>query len=40
MLIATISYSKFESYQLQRQESVEKSNETRKILFICKCWCH
>ena len=34
MLIATLSYSNFESIQLQREESAEKSNESRKMLFI------
>jgi len=34
MLIATLSYSKFESIQLQREESAGKSNESRKMLFI------
>jgi len=34
MLIAALSYSKFESIQLQREESAENSNESRKILFI------
>jgi len=34
MLTATLSYSKFESIQLQREESAEKSNESRKMLFI------
>jgi len=34
MLIATLSYYKFESIQLQREESAEKFNESRKRLFI------
>jgi len=34
MLIATLSYSKFESILLQREESKEKSNESGKMLFI------
>jgi len=35
MLIATLSYSKFEIIQLQREESAVKSNESRKmILFL------
>jgi len=34
MLITTLSYSKFESIQLQREESAEKSNESKKMLFI------
>jgi len=34
MLTATLSYSKFESIQLQREESAEKSNESRNMLFI------
>jgi len=34
MLTATLSYSNFESIQLQREESAEKSNESRKMLFI------
>jgi len=34
MLTSTLSYSKFESIQLQREESAEKSNESRKVLFI------
>jgi len=34
MLTATLSYSKFESYQLHREESAATSNESRKILFI------
>jgi len=34
MLTATLSYSKFESIRLQREESAEKSNESRKMLFI------
>jgi len=34
MMTATLSYSKFESVQLQREESTEKSNESRKMLFI------
>jgi len=34
MLTTTLSYSKFESIQLQRGESAEKSNESRKMLFI------
>jgi len=36
MLIATLSYGKFENIQLQREESATKSNESRKMLFI---WC-
>jgi len=31
---ATLSYSKFETIQLQSEESAEKSNESRKIIFI------
>jgi len=34
ILIATPSYSKFESIQLQREESAEKSNEIGNMLFI------
>jgi len=34
MLIATLSYSKFESIQLQREESTEKCNKSRKMFFI------
>jgi len=34
MLIATLSYSTFESIQLQHEESAEKTNKSRKILFI------
>jgi len=34
MLIATISYSKFQSIQLQRERSAAKSNESRKMHFI------
>jgi len=35
MLIATLPCNKFEnSIQLQREESAEKSIETRKMLFI------
>ena len=34
MLIATLAYSKFESIQLQREESAVKSNESRKMIFI------
>jgi len=33
-MITTMSYSKFESIQLQREESAEKFNESRKMLFI------
>jgi len=41
MLIATLSYSKFVSIQLQSEESAEKSNKSRKICFLfCKCWSH
>jgi len=34
MLFATLSYSKFESIQLQREESAVKYNESRKMIFI------
>ena len=35
MLITAQSYNKFEtSIQLQREESAEKSNESRKMLWI------
>jgi len=34
MLIATLSYSKFGSTQSQREETEQKSNESRKMLFI------
>ena len=34
MLIATLSCRKFESIQLQREESAEKFNESKKMLFI------
>jgi len=34
MLIATLSYSKFEIIQLQQEESAAKPNERRKMLFI------
>ena len=34
MLIAALSYGKFEIIQLQREESGTKSNERRKVLFI------
>jgi len=34
MLIATLSYSKLEGIQLQREESAGKSKESRKMLFI------
>jgi len=34
ILITTLSYSKFESIQLQREESAVKSNESRKMIFI------
>jgi len=34
MLITTLSYSKFESTQPQRGETAQKSNESRKMLFI------
>jgi len=35
MLIATVSYSNFESsIQLQREESAAKSNKNMKVLFI------
>jgi len=34
MLIATLSYGKFEIIQLKREESATKSNESRKVLFI------
>ena len=34
MLIATQSHSKFESTQLQREESAVKSNESTKMIFI------
>jgi len=34
MQTATRPYSKFESIQLQREESAEKCNESRKMLFI------
>jgi len=34
VIIATLFHSKFESYQLQREESAEKSNESGKLLFI------
>jgi len=34
MLIAALSYSKFESIQLQREESAVKSKESRKTIFI------
>jgi len=34
MLIATLSYSKVESIQLQCEESAGKSNESKKMLFI------
>jgi len=34
MLIATVSCSKFESIQLQRDESAEVSNEKNWMLFI------
>jgi len=44
MLIATLSYSKFESIQLQREESAAKSVESRKCFLLCKRWglwhCH
>jgi len=34
MLITTLSYSKFESIQLQRDESAEKCNESGKMLIV------
>jgi len=34
MLIAALSYGKFEIIKLQREESATKSNESRKMLFI------
>jgi len=34
VLIVTLSYSKFESIQLQHEESAEKSNESGNMLFI------
>ena len=33
-MIATLSYIKIESTQLQREESAEKFSESRKMLFI------
>jgi len=36
MLIATLSYSKFESIQLQREESAVKSNESRKMIIFVR----
>jgi len=38
MLIATLSYSKFESIQLQHEESAEKSDESGNMLLFFKCW--
>jgi len=34
ILIAALFYSKFDIIQLQREESAEKSNGSRKMLFI------
>jgi len=39
MLIAALSYGKFEIIQLQCEESGTKSNERRKVLFILKVFC-
>jgi len=34
MLIAALSYGKFEIIQLQREEPATKSSESKKMLFI------
>jgi len=33
-MFTTLSYSKFDIIELQREESAEKSDESRKMLFI------
>jgi len=37
MLIATLSYGKFEIIQLKREESATKSNENERCDLFCKC---